>query len=204
MQKIAVIGAGTMGNGIAHVFAQRDFSVALIDISEEVLGKALNTIERNLDRMLKKERITAADKKRTLQNIQTFTKLSDGVGEAELIVEAASENINIKRQIFQEMDQYAPKGAILASNTSSISITQIAAVTQRPEKVIGMHFYESGSYYEIGGSDPGLCDDRRGNANCDGSFPPIGESSGRSKRLSGLYLQPNFAADDQRGDLFAL
>lgn len=140
MQKIAVIGAGTMGNGIAHVFAMNDFSVALIDISEAVLEKALHTIESNLDRMMKKGKITAGVKERTIQNIQTFTKLSDGLGRAELVVEAATENIDLKLKIFKEIDEYAPKEAILASNTSSISITHIAAATQRPEKVIGMHF----------------------------------------------------------------
>lgn len=140
MQKIAVIGAGTMGNGIAHVFALHDFSVALIDVSEEVLEKAMHTISGNLDRMVKKEKISVAKKETTLQHIQTFTSIREGVKEAELVVEAATERVELKLEVFREMDISAPATAILASNTSSISITQIAAATQRPEQVIGMHF----------------------------------------------------------------
>ncbi|MEL7122683.1 MAG: 3-hydroxybutyryl-CoA dehydrogenase [Bacteroidota bacterium] len=140
MNKVAVIGAGTMGNGIAHVFAMHGYSVALIDISEKALEKALATIGKNLDRMIKKERILEEDKQNTLANISTFTQIEEGVKEAELIVEAATENEEIKKKIFVQLDQAAPEGAILATNTSSISITRIAAVTQRPDHVIGMHF----------------------------------------------------------------
>lgn len=140
MQRVAVIGAGTMGNGIAHVFAMHDFSVQLVDISEKALEKAIQTIGANLDRMVAKEKIKEADKERTLQNIQTLTDLSDGVGEVDLVVEAATENVDLKLKIFREMDAAAPAKAILATNTSSISITRIAAATQRPEQVIGMHF----------------------------------------------------------------
>lgn len=140
MQQIAVIGAGTMGNGIAHVFAQNGFKVNLVDVSAPSLEKALQTIEKNLDRQLAKESITAAVKARTLQNITTYTDLATGVKTADLVVEAATENIALKLKIFQDLDAYAPPAAILATNTSSISITRIAAATKRAGKVIGMHF----------------------------------------------------------------
>ncbi len=140
MKKIAVVGSGTMGNGIAHVFAQNGFSVSLIDISEEALKKALNTIEKNLDRQLAKQTITEEIKKDTLQNIQTQTDLKAGVKEADLVVEAATENVDLKLNIFRDLDEASPSNAILASNTSSISITKIASVTKRPQQVIGMHF----------------------------------------------------------------
>lgn len=140
MKSIAVIGAGTMGNGIAHVFAMKGHPVALVDISEKALEKALVTIEKNLNRMIRKGKLTEADKIATLENIQTFTALKTGVEKADLVVEAATENIELKLKIFKQLDEYAPENAILASNTSSISITKIAAATQRPEKIIGMHF----------------------------------------------------------------
>lgn len=140
MKNIAVIGSGTMGNGIAHVFAQTGYQVALIDISEEALKKALGTIEKNLDRQIKKELISEDDKKTTLANISTFTKTEEGVKNADLVVEAATENIDLKLKIFQDLDRLCDAKTILATNTSSISITKIAAVTGRSEKVIGMHF----------------------------------------------------------------
>lgn len=140
MKIIAVIGAGTMGNGIAHVFAMKGYQVALIDLNQQALDKALATIGKNLDRMIKKEKISEADKDQTLNNIQTFTEIPQGVAKAELVVEAATENPDIKKSIFKTLDEHTPSSAILATNTSSISITQIAAVTQRPEQVIGMHF----------------------------------------------------------------
>ncbi|KIA95921.1 3-hydroxybutyryl-CoA dehydrogenase [Pedobacter kyungheensis] len=140
MKQIAVIGSGTMGNGIAHTFAQFGYLVNLIDINETALAKALDTIGKNLDRQVSKGTLTAEQKASTLQNIQTFTSLKDGVAHADLVVEAATENVELKLNIFKELDQYAPAKAILASNTSSISITQIAAVTKRGDKVIGMHF----------------------------------------------------------------
>ncbi|SHM90223.1 3-hydroxybutyryl-CoA dehydrogenase [Chitinophaga jiangningensis] len=140
MQKIAVIGAGTMGNGIAHVFAQNGFKVNLIDVADAALQKALQTIGKNLDRQVTKGTVTEAQKADTLANITTFTSIEQGVQQAELVVEAATENVNLKLKIFQELDQFAPAGAILATNTSSISITKIAAATKRPGKVIGMHF----------------------------------------------------------------
>jgi len=140
MKNIAVIGAGTMGNGIAHVFAQNNFYVNLIDISEEALTRGLATITKNLDRLLVKEKITEETKNKTLQNITTFTSISEGVKNVDLVVEAATENIDLKLKIFKQIDTEAPKNAILATNTSSISITKIASVTSRPEKVIGMHF----------------------------------------------------------------
>ena len=129
-----------MGNGIAHVFAQYGYQVALIDISEEALKKALATISKNLDRQVAKEKITEADKTATLSNITTFTQVEQGVKNAELVIEAATENFEIKKQIFQSMDAHSPANAILATNTSSISITKIAAETKRPAQVIGMHF----------------------------------------------------------------
>src|SRR5690606_5454878 len=140
MKKIAVIGAGTMGNGIAHTFAQFGFSVNLIDINEEFLNKGISTISKNLDRMVAKQSISETDKENTLNNITLFTKLEDGVKNVDLVVEAATENVNLKLNIFRDLDSFCDEKTILASNTSSISITQIAAVTKRPEKVIGMHF----------------------------------------------------------------
>ncbi len=137
---IAVIGAGQMGNGIAHVFAQSGFKVTLIDVSAAQLEKAVATIEKNLDRQVAKETITAEQKATTLGNIQTATDFANGVKDAQLVVEAATENINLKLDIFKQIDEHAPQGCILASNTSSISITKIAAATKRPEMVIGMHF----------------------------------------------------------------
>lgn len=140
MKNIAVIGAGTMGNGIAHVFAQTGFKVHLIDISQNVLDKGLATISKNLDRMVAKEKITENDKTATLRNITLFTNLEEGVKHADLAVEAATENVDLKLKIFKNLDTVCDANTILATNTSSISITQIAAVTNRPEKVIGMHF----------------------------------------------------------------
>ena len=140
MKNIAVIGAGTMGNGIAHVFAQHGYQVNLIDVSADALDKALKTIEKNLDRMLSKEKITAETKEKTLSNLYKITNLKDGVSNADLVVEAATENMDIKLSIFKEMDQFAPENCILSTNTSSISITKIAAATKRADKVIGMHF----------------------------------------------------------------
>ncbi len=140
MKNISVIGAGTMGNGIAHVFAQSGYDVTLIDVSEQALGKALQTIEKNLERMLAKEKISAADMDATLSRLKTSTDLATGVSSADLVVEAATENASLKAKIFKDMDASAPAHCILATNTSSISITQIAAHTSRPDKVIGMHF----------------------------------------------------------------
>lgn len=140
MKNITVIGAGTMGNGIAHTFAQFGYQVSLVDISQESLDRGLATITKNLDRMLAKEKISEADKNNTLGNISTFTDLKDGAKNADLVVEAASENEKIKLDIFRTLDEVCPENTILSSNTSSIPITKIAAVTQRPEKVIGMHF----------------------------------------------------------------
>ena len=140
MMHVAVIGSGTMGNGIAHVFAQHGFSVALIDINQPALDKALQTISKNLDRQVTKGTLSETDKTATLGRIQTYTSIAEGVRDVQLVVEAATENVDLKLQIFRDLDQHAPQEAILASNTSSISITKIAAVTRRPAQVIGMHF----------------------------------------------------------------
>ncbi|MFZ4427594.1 MAG: 3-hydroxyacyl-CoA dehydrogenase family protein [Saprospiraceae bacterium] len=140
MRKIAVIGAGTMGNGIAHLFAMKGFAVHLVDVSATALEQALATIANNLGRMVAKGTITEADRKAALERIRTFTELSEGVGYADLVVEAATEQEALKRKIFAALDSHAPVGCILASNTSSISITAIAAATARPGQVIGMHF----------------------------------------------------------------
>lgn len=137
---VSVIGAGTMGNGIAHVFAQNGFSVQLIDVNAAQLEKALQTISKNLDRQIAKGTLTEEQKTATLSNLQTATDLKKGVAQADLVVEAATENVELKLNIFKMIDEAAPANAILASNTSSISITKIASVTKRPEKVIGMHF----------------------------------------------------------------
>lgn len=140
MKNIAVIGAGTMGNGIAHVFAQFGYRVNLIDVSQASLDKAIATIGKNLDRQLAKEAITESEKQNTLSNLTTFTSLVEGVKGVDLVVEAATENVDLKLQIFKELDEATSENVILATNTSSISITKIAAVTNRPDKVIGMHF----------------------------------------------------------------
>lgn len=140
MNQIAVIGSGTMGNGIAHTFAQFGYKVHLIDISESALAKGLETISKNLDRQVNKGTITESDKVSTLAQISTFTDLKAGLAKADLVVEAATENLELKLKIFRDMDEFAPAAAILASNTSSISITHIASVTKRRDKVIGMHF----------------------------------------------------------------
>lgn len=140
MKQIAVIGAGTMGNGIAHVFAQNGYKVNLVDISQASLDKGLATITKNLDRMMAKEVIDISKKEATLGNIITYTNLKEGVLNTDLVVEAATENLDIKLQIFKDLDEVCQPGTILATNTSSISITQIGAATNRPEKVIGMHF----------------------------------------------------------------
>jgi 3-hydroxybutyryl-CoA dehydrogenase len=140
MKNIAVIGAGTMGNGIAHTFAQFDYKVQLIDVSEAALERGITTITKNLNRMVAKEKISEADKNNTLANITTYTSIKEGVKNTSLVVEAATENAVLKAKIFKELDEACDAETILATNTSSISITQIAAVTSRPEKVIGMHF----------------------------------------------------------------
>jgi 3-hydroxybutyryl-CoA dehydrogenase len=140
MKIIAVIGSGTMGNGIAHTFAQFGYKVNLIDVNADALKKAVDTISKNLDRQVTKGTITDIDKQSTLENLTTFTDLKTAVAEADLIVEAATENTDLKLKIFRDLDEFAKPDAILASNTSSISITQIAAVTNRGDKVIGMHF----------------------------------------------------------------
>lgn len=140
MEKIAVIGAGTMGNGIAHVFAQNGYKVNLVDIAQASLDKGLATITKNLDRMIAKEVIDEAKKDATLANIARYTDLKDGVSNTDLVVEAATENLDIKLKIFEDLDAICKAETILATNTSSISITQIGAATKRPEKVIGMHF----------------------------------------------------------------
>lgn len=140
MKLTAVIGAGTMGNGIAHTFAQTGFNVHLIDISEQAIQKGISTITTNLDRMISKGSINEEDKNSTLSRIKTFTKIEDGVKDAELVIEAATENMDLKLKIFKQLDEVTKPEVILASNTSSISITKIASATKRPDKVIGMHF----------------------------------------------------------------
>jgi len=140
MKNIAVIGAGAMGNGIAHTFAQSGYKVQLIDVNQEALSKALQTISKNLDRLVSKGKIEEATKLQTISNISTFTEITEGVEYASLVIEAATENVDLKLNIFKQLDAACPEDTILATNTSSISITQIAAVTSRPEQVIGMHF----------------------------------------------------------------
>ncbi len=140
MKKIAVIGAGTMGNGIAHVFAQSGYDVNLIDLSQDNLDRTINTITKNLDRQVSKEKITEKEKAETLSRITGVTEMAKGVSDRDLVVEAATENVDLKLKIFKQLDESTPKSCILATNTSSISITKIAAATQRPEQVIGMHF----------------------------------------------------------------
>ncbi len=140
MEKIAVVGAGTMGNGIAHVFAVAGFSVSLADIRQEALDQALATIQGNLDRMIRKGSLTEKDKSDALGRLRTVNDLAAAVSDADLVVEAATENLPVKLQLFADLDRWAPPGAILASNTSSLSITRLAAATTRPTQVIGMHF----------------------------------------------------------------
>lgn len=140
MKNITVIGSGTMGNGIAHTFAQFGYSVSLVDVREEALLKAIGTIQKNLDRQVNKNKITIDEKTATLNNIKTYTDLKAAVSQAELVVEAATENTAVKLALFKDLDSFCPEYTILASNTSSISITQLASNTNRPEQVIGMHF----------------------------------------------------------------
>ena len=141
MKKIAVIGAGTMGNGIAHTFAQKNYQVTLIDVNEQSLEKAVSTISKNLDRMVSKDKISESEKSQTLANIQTSTEINkDVLSGTDLVVEAATENLDIKLQIFENLDNLCPDKTILASNTSSILISTIASATNRADKVIGMHF----------------------------------------------------------------
>lgn len=140
MQNITVIGSGTMGNGIAHVFAQQGFQVSLVDLKEDFLQKAVSTISKNMDRQVAKGKLSEEDKTAALSRISTFTDLKSGVSSADLVIEAATENLSIKLDLFRQLDELTPKSAILATNTSSISITKIAAVTQRAGQVIGMHF----------------------------------------------------------------
>jgi len=140
MKNIAIIGSGTMGNGIAHTVAQYGFQVSLVDINQQALNEAIKTISANLDRQLNKEIISLALKEQTLKNIQTFTSIKEAVSNADLIIEAATENIDIKLSLFKELDQLCKQETILASNTSSISITKLASITNRPDRVIGMHF----------------------------------------------------------------
>ena len=140
MNSVSIIGSGTMGNGIAHTFAQNGYRVNLIDISESVLEKAIQTISNNLDRQIKKGSIDENQKKKTLLNISTFTEINKGVSESDLIVEAITEHLPAKRELFIELDRLSKKSCILASNTSSISITELASKTGKPDKVIGMHF----------------------------------------------------------------
>lgn len=140
MKQIAVVGAGTMGNGIAHVFAQAGFQVKLIDVHIAQLNKAIATITKNMDRQIAKGSLTEEQKASALQNLSTTTDLLEGTATAEMVIEAATENTDLKTSIFQQIDKVAPAGCILATNTSSISITKLAAATNRPERVIGMHF----------------------------------------------------------------
>jgi 3-hydroxybutyryl-CoA dehydrogenase len=140
MKKITVLGAGTMGNGIAHIFAQHNYKVTLVDVSESALKNALNIISSNLDRLIKKEVIGIDVKESTLANISTSLTIEEGAANADLVIEAITENYDVKANIFRQLDHVTPKGCILASNTSSISITKLGSVTSRPEKVIGMHF----------------------------------------------------------------
>ena len=140
MKNIAVIGAGTMGNGITHAFAQAGYKVQLIDVKQTALNNALQTISKNLDRMVSKGKIEESLSVQTLENISTFTSISEGVEYASLVIEAVTENIDLKLSIFKELDTACPEDTILATNTSSISITKIAATTSRPKQVIGMHF----------------------------------------------------------------
>lgn len=140
MNKIAVIGSGTMGNGIAHVFAQHGFKVSIVDISEDALKKAITTIDKNLSRQLEKGTITADEKQLTFSNLSTTTFMKEGLQDVDLVVEAATENLELKLRIFKDLDEVTKPGTILASNTSSISITKIASVTKSPGNVIGMHF----------------------------------------------------------------
>lgn len=140
MKKVAVIGAGTMGNGIAHTFAQFGYQVSLIDISQDSLDRAMKTITKNLDRLVAKEKLSEQGKNDTLNNLTTYTAIADGVQGVDLVVEAATENVELKLNIFKQLDEICDPNVILATNTSSISITKIGSVTQRPDKVIGMHF----------------------------------------------------------------
>lgn len=141
IKKVAVIGGGTMGNGIAHVFAMNGFDVNLIETKQEFIDRAVNTIDKNLGRMVSKEKISESDKSATLNRIHPVLSVPEGVENVDLVVEAIPENFDLKKKVFQEVDEHAPKETILASNTSSISITKLAAVTNRPDKFIGMHFF---------------------------------------------------------------
>lgn len=181
MKNVAVIGAGTMGNGIAHTFAQYDYKVQLIDVSQAALDRGMATIEKNLDRMVSKEKISEADKARTLGNITTYTSLEEGVEYASLVVEAATENLDLKLKIFRDLDGFCPDDTILASNTSSISITEIAAATSRPEMVIGMHFMNPVPIMK-------LVEIIRGYSTSDATYQTVAEIS---KKLSKVPVEVN-------------
>ena len=150
MKNISVIGAGTMGNGICHVFAQSGFTVSLIDVSQDQLNKAMSTISKNLDRQVAKGVLSSEDKEKTLAHISTQTSLASAIKNADLVVEAATENTELKLNIFKQIDEHAPKNCILATNTSSISITKIAAVTKQARNGDRDAFYESCACYETG------------------------------------------------------
>jgi 3-hydroxybutyryl-CoA dehydrogenase len=181
MNNVTVIGAGTMGNGIAHVFAQNGHTVNLVDRSEDALERALATIDRNLGRLVSKERLTEEEKSATLARLTTSTDTASAVANAELVVEAATENVDLKLQIFKELDAASPADCILATNTSSISITKIAAVTSRPEKVIGMHFMNPVPIMK-------LVEIIRGYATSDETYKAIAEAS---KNLGKVPVEVN-------------
>lgn len=181
MKNVAVIGAGTMGNGIAHTFAQYDYKVQLIDVSQAAIDRGMATIEKNLDRMVSKEKISEIDKSRILGNITTYTSLEEGVEYASLVVEAATENLDLKLKIFRDLDGFCPDDTILASNTSSISITEIAATTSRPEMVIGMHFMNPVPIMK-------LVEIIRGYSTSDATYQTVAEIS---KKLSKVPVEVN-------------
>jgi 3-hydroxybutyryl-CoA dehydrogenase len=201
MKNISVIGAGTMGNGIAHVFAQNGFKVSIVDVSLTQLDRAIANISKNFDRQIAKGTTTEEQKKIALANISIFSKINDGVKDADLVVEAATENIELKLKIFEEVDKFAPKQAILASNTSSISITKIANATGRADKVIGLHFMNPVPVMKLVEVINGYSTSKEVTDRIVELSKQLGKTPCVVNDYPGFYCQSHFTTNDKRSNL---